>query len=213
MNKIKDFLQSENIRKILISFGIVYPILMMIIYFVLGMIRPDYNPLTQTISELGVIGTSTALLASICFIINGLMIILFALGLYFTLKEQKGALIGPLLMILDGIFDWMGSGIFPVDETLIPVTFSGMIHLIVSVIGLGMMILAPFFIARSLKENESELYKLTLIFGIIIIITNSLFLAFTFFNILIGLFQRIAIGIYSAWIFILAVIYFKTKNY
>ena len=212
MSNIKELLESENTRKAFLSSGIVFPILFTIIYLVLDIIRPDYNPLIHMISELGVIGTSTALLASISFIINGIMLILFALGLYLSIRGEKGAFIGPFLMISDGAFDWIGSGIFPMDPTLIPVTFSGVMHLVVSIIGLWVMLLAPFFIARSFKENKPQMYKLTLIFGILIFVAIGLFLSFTLINNLIGLFQRITIGIYFIWIFILGIMLFKGKE-
>ena len=205
MKEIQDKLKSESTRKTLVSCGIIFPIFSTITYIILDLLRPDYNPLTLTISELGVVGTSTALIASIIFIIVGIMITLFALGLYLTIREEKSALIGCFLLSCDGILGYVGSGIFPVDAGVFPVTFHGLMHFIVSMVSLLVMVLAPFFIAHALKEKESIMYKFSIIIGILLFFLMGIFVSLSLFNILIGLFQRITIGLYSAWIFIIAI--------
>lgn len=208
MNQI---IQSKNTLKLLSFFGIILPIFDIMIFSILGAIRPGYNPLTQMISELGEVSAPNSTFASVYFIVGGILLILFAIGLYQGLKEIKGAWIGPFLLALDGVFDYIGSGVFPCDLGCTGQKFSGMMHLFVSLIGMVAMTLVPFFIWKSLKgEGKWQGYdKLSLIIGIIIVVMIGVFMISFATNILTGLTQRILYYIYLSWIFIMAVKLFR----
>ena len=207
MKDMKKIIQSKKTLILCAALGIIVPVLDNIVFFILGAIRPGYNPLTQTVSELGEVGAPNSTIASLYFIISGVLLILFSFGLYNGINKGKGSWIGPLFLVLLGIFDSIGSGIFPCDPGCAGQTFTGKMHLIVSIIGMFAMILAPFFIWRSLKEDERwEGYQtFSLIIGIVIVVMAVIFIVAFSLAILIGLFQRILYGVFRVWIFVLAI--------
>ncbi|MHA1385410.1 MAG: DUF998 domain-containing protein [Candidatus Helarchaeota archaeon] len=202
------------VLKVLAIFGILIPVLDIIMFYILGVLTPGYNSIIKTISELGEAGAQYATLASIYFIISGIIFILFSIGLYHGIDESNGSWIGPFLLAIEGGFDFIGSGIFPCDVGCAGQTVSGMMHLIVSLIGMVAMTLAPFFIWRSLKkdENWSGYEKLSLIIGVLIIFMLGIFMVSFDTHILVGLTQRILYYTYLAWILVLAFRLFRVAD-
>ncbi|MFX0094234.1 MAG: DUF998 domain-containing protein, partial [Candidatus Hodarchaeota archaeon] len=201
--------QSEYILKILALCGLV-PILDALVFGLLGALEPNYNPILKTISELGATDAQTAPIASLYFIISGILLVAFSIGLYLGIREGKDpwAWIGPVLISMFGI-GRIGSGIFPCDPDCLGHTFTGMMHLNVIFIGILGIILAPFFIWRTLEEDEQwqgyQTFSLIIgIIGLLALFTDS-FLNVLLNKILIGLTQRMFYGIYQVWILVLAV--------
>ncbi|MHA1379011.1 MAG: DUF998 domain-containing protein [Candidatus Helarchaeota archaeon] len=205
------FIESKRVLKILALFGIVIPILDVVVFYILGIFTPNYNPLTKTISELGEAGAPNAVVASIYFIISGIIFILFSIGLYHGINESKGSWLGPFLLAMEGGFDFIGSGVFPCDVGCVGQTFSGMMHLIVSLIGMLAIALAPFAIWRGLKKDENWIgyEKFSLIIGILIVVMIGIFMISFVTHILVGLTQRILYYSYLAWILVMSIKLFR----
>jgi len=207
MKDLKQFIQSKNVCIFLCSCGVIFSTLDFVMFNILGFMRPGYNPFTQFISELGETGSSNAHVASIYFFISGIFTILFALGLYIGIKKEKGSIFPPIILILYGIFNSIGTAIFPCDPGCAGSTFTGLMHLFVSFIALILMCLLPLFSWRSFKKDDNwkQYELLTLVFGILIIVLSSIFLIFYSIDLLIGLFQRLLYYVFLLWIFLIAV--------
>ena len=138
---------------------------------------------------------------------GGVLIILFSIGLYKGIQEANYSWIGPLILVLWGLFDSIGSSIFPCDPGCVGVTFTGKMHLVVSGIGMLLITTAPFFVWRSLKGEEKwQGYDtFTLIVWIIALLMFGVFMYSYATGLLIGLIQRIAYLIYLSWILILSI--------
>ncbi len=179
---------------------------------VLGFLKPGYNAVVSTISELGESGGANYLIAGIGFILTGVCEIIFAVALYHRFKGSVSALLGALLIAGHGIFDSIGSGLFPIDQGGRFESASGQIHLIVSAIGLFMQVLAPFFILKTLSYlRYVNLRKYTQVTAIIMT-AGTLFFGISFFTeSLIGLSQRIIYYIYYIWILVLSVFMLNSR--
>lgn len=200
-------MKSKISLKIFSICGIIILPIDVVIFYILGALTPGYNSLTKTISELGETGAQYALLTSIYFIISGIIIILFSLGLNEGITESKGSWIGPFLLAMEGGFDFIGSGVFPCDVDCAGQTFSGMMHYVVSLVGLVCLTLAPFFIWKTLKKDEkwAGYEKFSLIMGILLLFLVGFFMISFITQLLVGLLQRILYYTYLTWIFVLAI--------
>jgi hypothetical protein len=111
-----------------------------------GMLRSSYNGITSAASLLGVPGTPYAGLISGWWFVYGSMLGLFAAGLLWSMPTtSRVRWIGPLLIAIFGLFDGIGSGLFPCDPGCAGVTLTGKVHVLVSAVGTTALVPAPFF--------------------------------------------------------------------
>ena len=135
--------------KILALCGIIFVVFDVIMYNILAALRPGYNRLTDAISLLGAEGTSNADYASATFIMSGILTIFFAIGLHQVFDEENRNKKSLIFIILFGLFDSIGSGIFPCDAGCAGETPTGQMHMLVSLVGLISMCLALIFISKN----------------------------------------------------------------
>ena len=196
----------ESTQRILAICGIVGPILYTIVVFTIGLLRPGYNYLTQHISELGEVGGPNAIIMNTAgFMLLGVLMIAFALGLHRGINEGEGSKIGPALIAMSGA-GWIAVGLFQVDPNSVNVSFTGMMHgLGAMAIGLGFSI-APFAIARrSKKDRRWESYRIySLATGVVTVIIGLVFI-FGGIEGWMGALQRIVIGVPLLWIEFMAI--------
>lgn len=177
-------------------------------FLILGLFKPGYNPVLSTISELGEHGGVNAGTAAVLFILMGLLELIFAAGLYIRLRPSRIALAGSVFLAVNGIFDYIGSGIFPCDAGGVYESFSGQMHFYVSVIGMSVMIFpAFFFYAAFRKEQLIKESQLSLI-SAVLVLTGAVLFNIAFFTgaAWLGLAQRILGYVYWGWIFLLVLI-------
>lgn len=95
--------------------GIAAPIVFWTTYFIMSTIRPEYSMLTKAISELGSVDAPNKLIwNSIGYITTGLLIAIFAVGLYKNMVIDKSSKLPLLGILFSGVFLSI-SGIFPGD--------------------------------------------------------------------------------------------------
>ncbi len=180
-------------------FGIAAFLLDVVGTLVLGFLKPGYDPIAMTVSELGESGGANYLAAGVLFILTGICEVVFAVGLYARSNRKLPALIGALCIAGHGIFDQMGSGLFPCDLGGKYDSAFGQIHFAVSVIGVALILCAPFFVWRADKK------RLTLAFAVIIAAGVGLFGVSFFTESFVGLTQRLFYWAYFLWILLLSV--------
>jgi len=201
--------------RILLACGVAGPFLFNIVYWVEGAIRPGYNPWRQAISALSL--SNQGWLQIINFIVCGLLIIAFAIGLRVTLRTGNGATWGPILLAAVGV-GLIVAGVFVTDPaqgyppgtpdgpTIHP-TLLGTIHFAVAAPAVfGLLPLSCFVLARrfALETQWKGGAVYSLLTGILMI---AFFVAFIITGIHdgpAGLMERFSIMIGMAWIALFA---------
>lgn len=185
--------------------GIVAAVLNIFVVIFLDMSVPGYNSITQYVSEFGIIPGMPSLVASIWWTVNGLLLILFSGALNSAIgKGRRLSIVGPLLICFYGLFDSIGSVIFPMYEG----TFSGMMHYVVSFIGITAVIFSPVALVKRIKSDPrwaglTRFTWITQVFFWIIYVICVLAVAEICFSDIIGLLQRVFIFAADIWIAIL----------
>src|SRR5215213_9401375 len=105
----------EALSKIGNLCGILAPVLWAGAIIFCGSLRPQYNHLTQYISELGERGSSTEFIIRYAgFVPTGLMHMAFAAFLYLVFKGRWLAAIAAMLLAINGLAR-IGAGLFPCE--------------------------------------------------------------------------------------------------
>lgn len=196
--------------------GIAAAIVNTMLIIILDVITPGYNSIRQYVSEFGIIPGMTSVIVSVWWICFGLLLVLFAIGLNRSIvKSGRAYWLGPLLIALYGLLDSVGSGIFPMDPPGAAETFSGIIHTLLSFLGITAIIFSPLpFILRF--KNDPHWNSLIpfawftqIFFGVIYLICLGAFSG-VFLADYIGLLQRIFIYGADFWIVVLS--YYMLKK-
>lgn len=198
----------KHTNDLLVLAGFLAAVLNTLITILLDLTVPGYNSITQYISEFGIIPGVTSTIVSLWWIINGLLLIFFSIGLNHSI-DKAGLLsfLGPLLIGFYGLFDSIGSIIFPMDTA--EEAFPGVMHTLVSFIGITAIIFSPVALVRRIKKDHfwTKLTRFTWItqyfFGVIYIICLMAFADICFSEI-IGLLQRVFIFATDIWIAVLS---------
>ena len=120
-------------RKLYFICGMLIPLTYILMYVVGGALRPGYNHISDSVSELLSPGAPNRSLITIIDLIYGLLHILFGIGaLQFIRGGEHNAPIGNIgaWMIIGAGVAIVGTAIFPQDAMGAPATIPGKIHLI-----------------------------------------------------------------------------------
>jgi len=193
--------KEDNISRFLLLCGVFAPIIMMVIIIVVGQITPDYNPISDTISQMGTPERPYAIVLNGGYVIYGILMGLAAYGLYRSISSTTTAQRLTILLCIHA----MGTillGVFPDSLDLLPKHFTAdLLHNTVSAISY-LPLLAGILIARGIARQEKTL-KVTGILGLVIIIIN---LPMPFINMIDplksigGLLQRLLSGSSFFWL-------------
>lgn len=189
--------------------GILASILNTLIIITLDLTVPGYNPMTQYVSEFGIIPGITSKLVTAWWIVNGFVLMLFSMGLNKTMKKTaKFSFLGPLFICLYGLLDSIGSAIFPMDTA--QESFSGMMHTLVSFIGITAFVFSPLALVGRMKKDPKWaglvcFTWIAQIFFWVIYVVCVLAFAGIYFSQYIGLLQRVFIYAADLWIVVLGI--------
>jgi len=204
--------------KTFIGCGVIAGPLFTVAWIVEGATRANYHPLQHTISSLSV--GDCGWIHIVTFIVTGLLIIAFALGLR-RARRHEGAAWGPVLIALVGI-GLIGSGIFVTDPLngyppgtpRIPTerTAHGILHDTFGIpVFLGLPVTCVLFGRRFARSGNRAwaLYSTVsgiAMFGVFLVARLGIreVPGFTGTAGLFGLFQRITVTIGFAWLTLLA---------
>jgi hypothetical membrane protein len=207
------------ITRLLIAGGAVGPLLFILVFLVEGATRPGYSAWHNFVSDLSQSDQGWMQIAN--FLICGVLMLCFALGLRQVLRSGKGAVWGPLLLGIFGL-SLLIAGFFVTDPSLgyyppgtssSTHTLHGTIHGANAPLAFGSLTIAIFVLARRFASNREwrgwTLYSL--VTGILLVgsFIACLVVAVLDQNGLLphspaGLLERIAIIIGWAWIALLA---------
>lgn len=92
------------------------PILFALAVIVLGFLREDYSHVSQMMSDLGEIGSRNMAGQNANFIVTGLLVLAFSIGLHRATSPGKSMTVGSLLVAVIGLGS-VGAGVFPSDPS------------------------------------------------------------------------------------------------
>ena len=183
--------------------GIVGPAVVIVGDIAASLSIPGYSPVRDTVSSLALTGIGW--LQSICFLAMGLLLEIFAAGLFFNLRRSGGFRAGIVLLALSG-FVLMLIAAFHMDAPGSLRTIDGTIHAIASY-GLGLLFpIAILSLSPSFKStpNCKSIFIYTLIAGILAfgLIIGAFFVEPTSW---FGLYERIIILNALVWVEVVAI--------
>ncbi|WP_264526326.1 DUF998 domain-containing protein [Flavobacterium sp. N502536] len=140
-----------------------------LLLFLLGSYYKGYSQLHNTISSLGATVSPVSELISIWWIVIGIVFIVF--GIVFKRafdKDLKGVKLASLLIIMYGLGEGIGSGLFKADVIDGKRTLSFLLHDIAGGIGIVAALLLPLVMCTVIsKENNPRFYNFSeIVFGI-----------------------------------------------
>ncbi len=192
-----------NVNSVPAIVGIVGPFVVIVGDLAASLSTPGYSPIRDTVSSLALTGIGW--LQSICFLAMGLLLAIFAAGLFFNIRRARGFCVGIVLLAICG-FVLMLIATFHMDAPGGPRTLDGRIHTIVSY-GLGLLFpITILSLAPSLRSTPSwrGMFIYTTIAGILALglIVGAFFTEQTGW---FGLYERIIILNALIWVEVIAV--------
>jgi hypothetical membrane protein len=192
-----------NLSGLLALAGILGPAIFIAFDLIAGLSDPYYNYFRHSISSLA--WSNLGWLQTIGFLTIGLLMELFAAGLFFGLKGNRLFGLGLVLLVIFG-FGLLLIGAFHTDPYVGPHTIEGTIHGTSAKLVFWLLPLAGLLLAPTLRKDSfwRPLYRYSLISSIaaFIFTISSFWMAddFKWF----GLCERILVAIELFWVFVMA---------
>ena len=193
--------------------GMLSPIVFNLIWIIGGILQPGYDHIRDDVSSLMALGAPNKLLFDIMNITNFVLTIIFLIGLILVIKELKGPIVGPVILLIGNLLGITVPIFFPLNYGGEPTGITGMTHLIIVMItgfiALGGMI-AMWRGLRKVDEWKGyDVYSLitfilTLIFTMILVVAAG--------SEIMGLVERFVIIVNNQYIFVLALKTFLSSD-
>ncbi len=206
-------------NKILMLCGMLAPIVYVIAVIIGGILRPGYSHRSQFVSELIESGAPNKSFLNPLFALFNLLTIAFGIGLFTRVRavsQSKGKVsgsLGALILMAEGLFGFV-TVFFPQDPRGAPVTSRGKIHIVLaglsSLTSILTMVLMGFWFRTIRRLRGYSIYSFTS--AIIVFISGGL-AAYTgaTSSPILGIMERITIGGYLQWLFVVAVKLFSAQ--
>jgi len=203
----------DRIARFLLLFGVFAPITMMVIIIVVGQITPDYNPISDTISQLGTPSSPYSLvLNSGCFVF-GILIGVTAYGFY---RRLHYAAMAKTLAILLGIhaIGIVLLMVFPDSPDFTGKHFTDdILHNTFSAISYSALLVGILVFTRIARHEQA--LKVTIILGLVVVILNlplPVINMFDPFKPISGLLQRSFIASSFSWLAVTSLLLYRNHN-
>lgn len=203
-------------KKSFALFGIIAPLSYVLAVIIGGFLLDGYSHMYNSISELTASNVNKIPIIFILFAVYNLSIMIFGFGLYTDVKLSstiKGR-IASLLLIAVGV---MGIAMlyFVQDPRNIPMSFGGKIHLALAGIS-SFLTMAVIILTGLCFKDDNRLKKYALYsfisFGVVFISGGITGMSVANNSPFGGLFERITIGAFMQWIFVIAVFIIRRGN-
>lgn len=196
---------SMSLRRYLALAGIVGPPCFVVVFLVIGLVKPGYNAVAQAVSE-GSIG-DLGWIQSANFLVTGVCFVALAVGLWRGFGDRLSGRIGSGLIAATGI-GLCGAGLFVTDPGFRAVTLHGNLHMAASlVVFLSLLIACLIFAGRFWHDRGFAIYSIAS--GLAI---PAGFVALFSIGAWPGLIQRVMITIVWAWVTVLALRLYVLKT-
>ena len=142
--------------------------------FLFGHFYPGYSQLEDTMSKLGASASPVSAEVSTWWIIMGILMILFGIALQKAFRSRGvKAKMASLLIILYGVGEGLGSGIFKADRFPNELTTSALIHDVLGGIGVLAVLIFPLVMQKLITKTEKPKFhlisKIAFVLGIVTI--------------------------------------------
>jgi len=191
-----------------------------VVMFVFGAYYPGYDHLKDTVSSLGASISPVSSIISTWWVIVGALLVFFASGFKKVFSEKgRYAKLASWLIILYGLGEGIGSGVFKANVVVDGLTTSAVVHDILGGIGVAAILLLPVIMRKVITKNEMPVfYRVSKIVFIIGIVAIFLFMFKNspvndnFFAIYKGLWQRLYILNNCIYLTTIAVLIIKRQK-
>lgn len=197
--------------------GILAPVVWAAAIIYCGSVRPEYNHLTQYISELGERGSSTEFVIRYAgFVPTGLMHVAFAAFVYAIFKGRRLVAIAAVLLAINGIAR-IGAGIFPCEPGCSEprLLLSQKLHSLSSGLGFLALIGAPVLWGIILRRYQR--FRWLSLYSVVSGILGFAFLVLMLWSAELrtgtGLYERLSTGVLSLWVSVFALRLWWLKAY
>lgn len=200
-------------QKIYAICGLAGPIVFNLIWIIAGFIQPGYNHIRDDVSSLMALGAPNKLLFDSMNIASFVLEIIFFIGLILVIKELKGSIVGPAILLSGKILGIIVPIFFPLNYGGLPTGFTGTMHLIIVMItgfiALGGMIAMWRGLRKVDEWNGYDMYSL-ITFIVTLVVT--MLLVFAAGTEVMGLVERLVIIANGQYTFILALKTFRSSD-
>ncbi len=198
-------------KKILMLCGMSAAIIYVVTVILGGLLRPGYSHLFEAISELVADGAPNRSLLSSLFLVYNTLLCVFGISLFLKVRDQsRGRISGSIgslaLTLLVGVAGILMELVFPQDPGGLPTTFAGTMHIVMaSVASLGTMIAVLMLGLWFRNTAELKGYSTYSLISVAVIFVSGGLTAAAMANSypLFGLLERITIGTFIGWMFII----------
>ncbi len=203
-------LNFDRIARYLLLCGVFAPIMIMVIIIVVGQITPDYNPISDTISQMGTPNSPYALVLNISLVIYGILIGVTAYGFHRRLRYTA---MGNTLVILLSIhaIGTMLLTVFPDSPDFTGKHFTDdILHNTFSAISYPALLVGILVFTRTARQEK--VLKATITLGLVVVILNlplPVITMFDPFKPISGLLQRLFIASSFLWLVFTSLLLYK----
>lgn len=200
-------------QKIYAIWGMLGPIVFNLIWIIGGIIQPGYSHIRDDVSSLMALGAPNKLLFDTMNIIDFILEIIFLIGLILVVKELKGSIVGPAILLSGKFLGILVPIFFPLNFGGLPTGFTGMMHLIIVMITGFIALGGMIAMWRGLRKiDEWKGYSNYSLITFILTLIFTMLLVFSTGSEIMGLTERFVIVINGQYIFVLALKTFRTSN-
>ena len=196
--------RSRDRRHWLALAGLTGPIVFYTVVTILGLVTPGYSAVSDPISNLGAVGAPYAIVQQLNFVLLGLSILAFAVGMDREFRDGWRPWVGILLIGVLGLLGAIGSGIFQSNPSN-PEATTEMLHGLSVSLGFMAGIVGISLTAWRLSTEERwpGYRSLLTVFGTVVVLFGSFaFFLFLMLNdsVYAGLGQRLFTGVVTGWV-------------
>jgi hypothetical protein len=128
--------------------------------FLSGTLYPGYNPLKDTMSSLGASVSPISDQISLWWMIMGILLVVFGAGFKQAFPDGgRQATRASWMIVLYGIGEGLGSGLFKANRIAGGLTTSALVHDILGGIGVIAILILPLILPKVIRKTEAPFFK------------------------------------------------------
>jgi hypothetical membrane protein len=200
---------ASRLDRILILSGAVASVILIIFsMIIIGFFFPGYSHILESVSRQGASDSPVSLVTNLSFVLTGIFVILFGIGLFRVFGKDRIGKLGTILVVLAGI-GCILVGVFPVDPPGMEPSLSYVYHVYSATLaGILGFTAAALFAVKGYRRREGRGLWVIVIPVLLIpsIFLGALFLlGHPWILPIYGLSERICLGLIMVLVFILSV--------
>lgn len=197
-------------------FGVLSPLVYLFHVVLGGILRKGYNHLEQPISDLTASGAPDRGLLEVITAVYGICGLIFAMGAFLYMKRFKVKILNAslVLFIIMSLIT-LSYKIFPQDMPGQALTFTGLMHFVVTGLIVPVAILSPLFAGLGFRKLNgfSRFSVYSVVTSVLIFASGGMSVIFIAQRLpFFGLVERINIGALQIWTCILALVIFTLEE-